>query len=126
MTFTSKFFSTALFASLLSLSLISACDDGDDEGTDEAGDGDGDSTDDDTTDGTDGTDTDTGEVVTCDLLCEAFITLCLQTDKSTEFETIDACLSACGAWDQAGIDCRSGQIGADMCDQAGNTGSTCN
>lgn len=110
-------FSTALFASLLSLSLISACDDGDDEGTDEAGDGDGDNT--------DGDETDTAEDVTCDVLCESFITQCLQTGDSTEFETSEACLTACGAWDQAGINCRSEQIGADMCGEAGNTGMTC-
>lgn len=110
-------FSTALFASLLSLSLITACDDGGD-GTDEAADnGDGD----DTTGGTD-----TAEDVTCDVFCESFITQCLQTGKSTEFETNDLCLTACGAWDQAGINCRNEQIGADKCDQAGNMGTTCN
>jgi hypothetical protein len=115
MTFTNAF-STALFASLLSLSLITACDDGGDEGTDEAGDGDGDSTE----------GTDTAEDVTCDLFCESYISLCLQTGKSMEFETNELCLAACGSWDQAGINCRSEQIGADMCDQAGNMGSTCN
>jgi hypothetical protein len=112
-------FSTTLFASLLSLSLITACDDGDD-GTDEAADnGDG--------DGTDGTDTTGGgDDVTCAVFCESFITNCLQTGESTEFETNDLCLTACGAWDQAGINCRNEQIGAMMCAEAGNMGTTCN
>jgi hypothetical protein len=111
-------FSTALFASFLGLSFITACDDGD-EGDDEAADnGDG--------DGTEAEGTDTAEDVTCEVFCESFITQCLQAGESTEFETNDACLTACGAWDQAGINCRSEQIGAGMCDQAGNMGSTCN
>ncbi|MFV8751561.1 hypothetical protein ACNOYE_13540 [Nannocystaceae bacterium ST9] len=109
-------FSIALFALVLGLSLTTACDDGDDEGTDEAADnGDGDTTGD-----------TASEDVTCDVFCEAYITQCLQTGESTEFETNDLCLAACGAWDQAGINCRNEQIGAGACDQAGNMGSACN
>jgi hypothetical protein len=115
-------FSTALFASLLSLSLITGCDGGDD-GTDEAADND--NGDDTTGDTTGDTGTDTAEDTTCPLFCESFITNCLQTGESTEFETNDACLAACGAWDQAGINCRNEQIGAGMCAEAGDMGSTC-
>lgn len=103
----------ALVALVLGLSLT-ACD-GDDGGTtDEAADAD-------TT-----TESDTAEDVTCDVFCEAFITQCLQAGKSTEFETNDLCLAACGTWDQAGVNCRNQQIGADACDQAGNMGTACN
>lgn len=110
-------FSIALFASLACLSLTSACDDGDD-GTDEAADTNTDNAD---------TTTDTGAMdVTCDVFCEAYITQCLQGGTSTEFETNDLCLTACAAWDQTGVNCRNEQIGAGMCDQAGNMGSTCN
>lgn len=106
--------SIALFASLVCLSLTSACDDGDD-GTDEAADT-----------NTDETTGETGSAdVTCDVFCEAYITQCLQMGTSMEFETNDLCLTACGAWDPAGVTCRNEQIGANMCDQAGNMGSTC-
>lgn len=111
-------FSTALFASLVCLSSTSACDDGDD-GTDEAADT---NTDADTTDTTG----DTGTTdVTCEVFCESYITQCLQAGKSTEFETNDLCIAACGAWDAAGVNCRNEQIGADMCAEAGNMGTTC-
>ncbi len=106
-------FSTVLLLAL-SLSPIAACDSGDD-GSDEAADTKADTT------------SDSGaNDVTCDVFCESYITNCLQAGKSTEFETNDLCLAACGAWDQAGINCRNEQIGADMCDQAGNMGSACN
>jgi hypothetical protein len=106
-----------LFASLLCLPLTLACDDGDD-GSDEAAD---------TNDNAEADTTDEGpsDDVTCEVYCEAFITQCLQTGESMEFETNDACLAACGAWDQAGINCRNQQIGAGMCDQAGDMGSSC-
>lgn len=108
--------STALFALTLCLTSSLACDDGDDS-TDEAADtnsnGDGD-----TTEGP-------SDDVTCEVFCEAFITQCLQTGESMEFETNDLCLEACATWDQAGINCRNEQIGAGMCTEAGNMGTSC-
>lgn len=104
-----------LFASLLCLPLTLACDDGDDSGDEAA---DTNTTSEDTTDGP-------SSDVTCEVFCETFITQCLQTGESTEYETNDACLAACGAWDQAGINCRNQQIGAGMCDQAGDMSSAC-
>jgi hypothetical protein len=104
-----------LFASLLCLPLTLACDDGDDGGDEAA-------------DANDNADADTegpSDDVTCEVFCEAFITQCLQTGESTEFMTNDECLAACGGWDQAGTNCRNQQIGAGMCDQAGNMGSAC-
>ncbi len=111
-----KLLSTTFLALCFALPMA-ACDEGDD-GDDEAAEN---------ADNADNADTEdtNSQDYTCELFCEAFITNCLQTGDSTEFETNDACLAACGAWDQAGINCRYDQITADACGEAGNMGSTC-
>lgn len=114
----SKLFSTCILAIGFSLPLA-ACDDG----------GDGDTADTsaeaDTTAGTDGGTTGETNDVDCSTFCTSFIDMCVQSGKSSEYETNDICLEACGTWDQAAINCRFEQIGADACDQAGEMGTAC-
>lgn len=99
---------------------ITACDDG----------GDGDTSSDSNADADTTADTTAGETtgandIDCQVMCQSFVDLCIQTNKSTEFETNEECVTACGAWDQAGINCRYEQMVGDACDQAGNMGSSC-
>lgn len=110
-----KILSTTLLALALCLPMA-ACDSGDDS----------DSSGDNNDDGTSAADTEseTGAAVTCNVFCEAYVTQCIQGQGSTEFETNDACIAACEAWDEDGVNCRFNQI-PDACDQAGNMGSTC-
>jgi hypothetical protein len=114
----SKLFTTCTMALCLALPMT-ACDSGDDEG-DSSSDSAGDNAD-------ENADETTGaEDVSCDAFCTSFVDLCIQTGESTEFETNDQCLEACGAWDQAGINCRHTQIADGMCSEAGNMGTACN
>ncbi|NVB38129.1 hypothetical protein G6O69_09820 [Pseudenhygromyxa sp. WMMC2535] len=62
--------------------------------------------------------------IDCNTMCEAYTTQCIQGQGSTEFQTNDECIAACGDWDQEGINCRFSQI-PDACDQAGNMGDAC-
>lgn len=117
----SKLFTICILALGLSLPLA-ACDSGDDGDTADtkAEDSNGAPTEE-----TGEEDTDAPADVDCSTFCTSYVDLCLQTGKSDEFETNDDCLAACDAWDAAGVTCRAGQIAADACDQAGNTGSAC-
>ncbi|GEM_PF-3940734 len=112
-------FSTCLFALALSLPMA-GCDGDDDTDTSTSSD------DEAATDADADTDTsdDSNLDIECIVFCEAYVTQCIQGQMSEEFETNDLCLEACNAWDQAGINCRYGQI-PDACDQAGNMGSAC-
>ena len=98
---------------------VAGCDDGGDGETSDSNADNNDNNEEETT--TDGGSLD----VDCGTFCTSWVDLCLQTEKSTEWETNDECLAACGAWDQAGINCRNEQFAADACDQAGDMGSTC-
>ena len=113
-----EFLTTCTFALCFALPLT-ACDGGDDDEETSS------DTNAENADDTTGGDGDTGMETDCSTYCVTYIEMCLQTGMSMEFETDALCNEACGAWDQAGIDCRYDQIVAGMCGEAGNMGSSC-